>query len=118
MSSTERIKLKKRRPEGRLFKTLNLQKSGAGWAIIVVASSDNDTANNSNGSQDSNDYAASATDFAFFLGTGAYALNLGSANCLCSRRKRFSHYWRADESSGCYSSERELTETHFLCSFL
>jgi hypothetical protein len=99
------------------FKTWNPQKSGAGWAIVVIASSDNDTADNSNSSQNSNDNAAASANFAFFLGASAYALNLGSANCLCSRREWFSHYWRAYKRSGCYSSERKLTETHFVLLF-
>jgi hypothetical protein len=40
-----------------------------------------------NSSQNSNDNAASATELVFFLSVRANALYLGSANCLCSRRK-------------------------------
>ena len=60
---------------------------------------------------------AARVDKVRFLGTGAYALNLGSANCLCSRREGFSHYRRAYKRSGRDSSERELTETHYCAPF-
>jgi hypothetical protein len=97
---------------------LYLKKSGAGWRVIVVASSDYNTADNSNSSQNSDDYAATATKLAFFLGASANALYLGSANCLSSRRERFSHYGRAYKRSGRNCSEGNLTETHYCAPFL
>jgi hypothetical protein len=113
-----KLSVKKRRPKGRLFQIQSLKKSGAGGLIVVVASSDNDTANNSNSSQHSDDYAATATELAFFLGASAYALYLGSSNCLSSRRKGLSHYGGAYKRSGRNSSEGNLTETHYCAPFL
>jgi hypothetical protein len=112
------LESKKKGDPAAAFLKSNLKKSGAGWRIVVIASSDNDTADDSSSSQESDDYASSASSFAFFLGVRAYALYLGSANCLCSWRKGFSHYWRAYKRSGRDGGERDLTETHYCAPYL
>jgi hypothetical protein len=87
LAKTLKRQVKKRRPEGRLFYIQILKNSGAGWRVVVIASSNYDAANNSSRSYDSYDYAATATKLAFFLGCGASALYLGSCNRLNGRRK-------------------------------
>jgi hypothetical protein len=98
------------------FETETTGLSRAGRGVVVIASGNHDTRNDSSRSENSNDNAATAAKLAFFLRSRSSALNSGLHRSFRSSC-RLSDNRGADERRSCQSSERDFTETHFFGSF-
>jgi hypothetical protein len=94
-----------------------VQQSGAGWAVAVVASGNNDARDDRGASKNGNDNAATFAEIAFFLRSCTstlYRSLYGGFRGSC----RLSDNRGAEQRRGCNGSERNFTETHFFGSFL